>query len=95
MAERNLAWDALVKATGANQRAEAGKIGVALKAIRESYLEDEGGMEPDLPAEITRRAQLYRDKWPHLTLTPTALAAHWIRVLPTDNPLDITKYLDG
>lgn len=92
MAAPNLAWDALVKATGANQRAESGKIGVALKAIRECWIEDEGGMEPDLPAEIERRAKLYRDKWPHLTLTPTALAAHWIRVLPV-NPVDITKYL--
>lgn len=87
MAERprDLAWEALVRATHANPHMERGKLNAALKAIREAAHGPGGeGIHPDeLPAEIERRADAYRDKWPNLTLTPTALATHWFRVLVT------------
>lgn len=77
---RDLAWEALVETTHANPAMERGKLNAALKAIREAALVD--GLHPDsLPAEIHRRADAYREKWPGLTLTPTALATHWFRVV--------------
>jgi len=39
--------------------------------------------EPDWHAfalEIRRRAALYRQRWPGIELTPTALAVNWSRV---------------
>lgn len=82
MSERQLdrSWEALVRETHANPAMERGKLNVALKAIREAAL-TEGLLEDGLPEEIRLRAQAYRDKWPHLTLTPTSLAVHWHRVM--------------
>lgn len=77
--ERNLCWDALVQATQANPAFTPGRIAAALKAIREAA-RTEGILEEDLPREIEMRCSNYRKLWPGLTLTPTALAAHWFRV---------------
>ena len=76
----DLAWEALVEATNANPAMERGKLNAALKAIREAALRD-GIHEDSLPDEIFRRAAAYRESWPGLTLTPTALATHWFRVI--------------
>lgn len=59
---------------------ERGKLNAALKAIREAW-ELEGGLPEDLPREIELRAKAYETMWPMLTLTPTALARHWYRVV--------------
>jgi hypothetical protein len=78
--ERDLAWEALVRETAANPAMERGQINVALKAIREAAF-TEGLMEDGLPEEIGLRAQAYRETFPGLALTPTALAKHWFRVM--------------
>lgn len=40
------------------------------------------------PDEIHRRAGQYRQMWPAVTLTPTALARHWAECTPRAGPLD-------
>ena len=75
----DLAWEALVKVTNANEEMERGRLNIALKAIRIAW-EDEGGRPEDLHKEIPLRANFYRELWPKMSLTPTALAVHWKRV---------------
>jgi hypothetical protein len=77
---KDLAWEALVRVTNANEEMERGRLNTALRAIRVAW-EKEGGLPDGLPAEIELRADAYRNKWPSLTLTPTALATHWFRVV--------------
>ena len=77
--ERDLAWEALVKVTNANETIERGRLNTALKAIRIAW-EEEGGRPEDLHEEIPLRANAYREIWPRMSLTPTALAVHWKRV---------------
>lgn len=76
----DLAFEALERVTSANRVMERGKLNKALAAIRYAW-EKEGGLLDDLPWEIELRADAYRRKWPGLTLTPTALATHWFRVM--------------
>jgi hypothetical protein len=60
---------------------ERGQLNVALRAIREAAF-SEGLVEDEAVAqEIALRAQAYREKMPDMTLTPTALAKHWFRVM--------------
>lgn len=82
MSERpqNEPWNALVRETHANPAFEAGRIAVALKAIKEAAF-TEGLTEEGLPEEIRLRAQAYRETFPGIPLTPTSLARHWFRVL--------------
>lgn len=88
---RNLPWDALVEETGADERAEAGRIAQGLKLIRKLVADEYGAVETwrlaspeereqDIADVIRQRAALYRDRWPQVELTPTALAANWARV---------------
>ena len=73
-------WDALVAATNANVSEERGALNRSLSQIREqSGLEGE-----ELGREITYRAVLYREVWPEMALTATALAKHWER-LPVEH----------
>lgn len=76
----DLAFEALERVTHANRMMERGKLNTALAAIRYAW-ENEGGLPEDLPREIELRADAYRVMWPMLTLTPTALATHWYRVV--------------
>jgi hypothetical protein len=76
----DLAFEALVRVTHANEHMERGRLNAALKGIRACW-QDEGGLPEDLPQEIERRADAYQAKWPTLTLTPMALATHWVRVV--------------
>lgn len=78
--ERDLAWEALVEVTSANEAMERGRLNTALKAIRVAW-QSEGGAPEDLHEEIPRRAVAYRKMWPKMALTPTALATHWKRVM--------------
>jgi hypothetical protein len=78
--KRDLAWEALVEATRSNPEMERGRLNTALKAIRWASMQ-EGIHDDDLPDEIHRRAEAYERRWPNLTLTSTALATHWRRVL--------------
>lgn len=91
---KDLAWEALVRVTHANEEMERGRLNTALRAIKVAW-EREGGLPEDLPAEIERRADAYHALWPMLTLTPTALAVHWHRVMaerarksPQDQAID-------
>lgn len=76
----DLAFEALVRVTHENIAMGRGKLNTALAAIRVAWGE-EGGLEEGLPREIELRAQAYREMWPGITLTPTALAVHWKRVM--------------
>lgn len=74
---RDLAWEALVRVTHANPAMERGQLNAALKAIREAC-----DLSNDLLAlEIEMHAEAYHRTFPGLTLTPTALAKHWFRVM--------------
>lgn len=78
--ERDVAWETLVRETHANPAMERGALNTALKAIREACFMD--GLHPDgVAEEIVLRAAAYRQTFPGLTLTPTALAKHWNRVM--------------
>lgn len=76
----DLAWEALVRETGANPHVERGELNAALKAIRMAC-HDEGIEEDVIPDEIARRAERYQLAFPGLTMTATALARHWFRVM--------------
>lgn len=78
-------WEALVRVTHANEAMERGRLNTALKAIKSAWAE-EGGIPADLHEEIPRRAQAYHEMWPQMTLTPTALAVHWKRVVAQRAP---------
>lgn len=77
--QRDLAWETLVRVTHANEALERGKLNAALKGIKEAW-QTEGGLPQDLPQEIERRAGAYHRMWPTMTLTPMALAVHWLRI---------------
>jgi hypothetical protein len=88
----NPLFDALAQAcgmTGTLNSIEGGRVGVALKAIRESM--------PDVtPEEIRRRAGNYSAVMPpKSTLTPTALAANWARcgIIAKRTPEDRLTYV--
>lgn len=76
----DLAWEALVRVTHANPAMERGKLNGSLTAIKDAW-HSEGGLPEDLPGEIERRANSYHVMWPTMTLTPSALATHWFRVV--------------
>lgn len=74
-------WEALVRETAANPAMERGQLNVALRAIREAAF-SEGLIEDQAIAqEIALRARAYRERMPQCSLTPTALAKHWFRVM--------------
>jgi hypothetical protein len=75
----DLAWEALVAETRANPHYERGAINKALQGIRAAAFH-EGLLEDDLHVEIRLRAEMYRQRWPNIELTPGALAKHWYRV---------------
>ena len=76
----DLAWEALVRETQANPAMERGALNKSLKAIR-SAAYSEGLTEEGIPEEIRLRCEAYRRFFPGITLTPTALAKHWFRVV--------------
>jgi hypothetical protein len=80
--KKDPAWEALIEATRAMEEMERGPLNTALKAIRAQCARD-GLHEDEIPDEIRRRAQTYRDvEFVGLTITPTALAKHWNRCVP-------------
>lgn len=79
---RDFAWEALVEETKAMVDIERKALNTALKAIKAQCQRD--GLHPDeVPEEIRRRAEAYRTVvFPGMTLTPMALAKHWMRCIP-------------
>jgi hypothetical protein len=72
-------FDALVEVTGANVSAERGALNAALKSIKDAL---GGEVEGELLGQVIRdMAGRYRRLWPDMTLTATALAKHWNRIL--------------
>ena len=81
MRVRDYAYEALADVTGSDPEVGRGQLNAALRDIRtqepelasvdNSYL---------LSAEIHDRAQMYKQVWPEVALTPTALAKHWTRL---------------
>jgi hypothetical protein len=100
---RNLPWDALVKATLADEVAESGRIARALKTIRaivvrdssEQTFTDPRNGEWWIARQIMARAGLYRRRWPNMELTPTALATHWSRVVTEEPGRSLEDALDA
>lgn len=83
---RNLSWDALVEVTGANPDFSDGRIAAALKGIRAAALREGLVEDEQVALEIRRRAAKYQECFPLCSLTPTALASHWIRVMVQPSP---------
>ncbi len=74
-------WEALVRETAANPAMERGQLNVALRAIRQAAFSEGLTDDTAVAHEILLRAQAYRDRMPQCSLTPTALAKHWFRVM--------------
>jgi predicted Zn-ribbon and HTH transcriptional regulator len=75
---KDLSFEALVEETNASIPAERGKVNKALLLIRQAMPEV---IDDELAMEIRYRAGLYRARFSEVALTPTALAAHWERVV--------------
>ena len=81
---RDYAYEALAEVTSTDQGIGRGQLNAALKQIREQ--------EPELhdsyllSAEIHERAKMYRALWPEISLTPSALSKHWMRVKAETKP---------
>lgn len=75
---RDYAYEALAEVTSTDMAVGRGALNAALRDIRKQ--------EPDLTdsyllsAEIHDRAKMYRQVFPEVALTPTALSKHWLRV---------------
>lgn len=87
---RNPSWDALVRATEANEDFSDGRIAAALKAIR-TAARKEGIPDDDLPHEIEMRCSNYRKQWPTWAITPTAIACHWYRITSSARSLTVEE----
>ena len=70
MRPRDELWDALVREVGTqpSTRSERGRWNAALRELREV-----GASALDVRA----RAQVYRQRWPEMSFTPTALSSNW------------------
>jgi len=71
---RNPIWDAIVLACGYDgklTKSQQGRIAAAMKELADIGAE---------PAEILRRAAIYRIKYPGMDVTPTALSANWANI---------------
>jgi hypothetical protein len=82
MSKQDLSWEALVEVTGATVASERGALNAALKQIREACPDHS---DEELAGEIRFRSKTYRETWPSIALTPTALAKHWERI-PLEAP---------
>lgn len=76
--ERDLLWETIVRVCGHDpQRLTSSERGRTNKAV--SMLREVGAT----PDEIESASRRWTTLFPGATLTPTALAAHWTRLLPT------------
>lgn len=70
-------WEALVAACGADStqmtKSERGRYNHALKELRDVSA---------TPDDIHIRSNRYKQKYPNIDLTPTALTAHWSALRP-------------
>jgi hypothetical protein len=73
---RDLPFEALALVTSTDWDAGRGELNAALKIIRPQF----DGTDQELATEIHERAKLYRKVFQGASLTPPALAKHWLRV---------------
>lgn len=75
--QRDELWDELVKLCGGETdkmtKSERGKYNKALKELK-----DVGATVDDLRT----RVRVYRQRWPHISVTPMALVMHWSSLKP-------------
>ena len=75
---RDLLWEAVITACGLDGGTptdrERKAWNGAVKSLREARA---------TPGEVTARAACYRARWPHVSLTPTALARRWTECVAT------------
>lgn len=77
MAERDYSFEALAEETNTDWAEGRGQLNAALASIRrQSEIED----DYLLSCEIHDRAKMYRALFTDASMTPTALAKHWLRV---------------
>jgi hypothetical protein len=77
MAERDYSFEALADVTNTDWNEGRGQLNAALASIRrQCEIED----DYLLSCEIYERSKMYRTLYSDVSLTPTALAKHWIRV---------------
>lgn len=78
-------WEAMIAALGWDPleitMSQRGPLNRALKELRQVGA---------TPGEITRRAQIYADRWPGVTLTPMSLAKHWAEMGRKTMPRDMS-----
>lgn len=74
---RDELWDELVKLCGGESdtmtKSERGKYNKALKELKDV------GATPD---DLRTRVRVYRQRWPHISVTPMALVMHWSSLKP-------------
>ena len=78
MRPRDYAYEALAEVTGSDPEVARGQLNAALRDIRLQMPELEDSYL--LSAEIHERAKMYREVWPDVALTSTALSKHWLRL---------------
>ena len=71
-----------------NLARKRGRTPVALSTLGKavSDIDAMGGV----PDEVPRRAEVYRNRWPGIALTPLALAKHWPSLVPPKSKSTIT-----
>lgn len=86
MRDRDELWDAMILALGLDSagmtRSERGRINRALMELREVKA---------TPEQVTARAREYVKRWPMVSLTATALTAHWSSLGPSRKALTIAE----
>ena len=71
-----------------NAARKRGRAPMALKTLGKAVRDiDDMGGKPD---EVPRRAEVYRNRWPGIALTPLALAKHWPSLVPPKPKSTIT-----
>lgn len=79
MKERDLSFEALVEVTGATISQERGALNRALSQMR-LMVSDLGTTDDELAEMIRAQAERYREVFPTMPLTPSALAKWWGRL---------------
>jgi DNA-binding transcriptional ArsR family regulator len=98
--KRDTAFDAMAAVTNSDPQLEGGGIAKAVNALRKhdayvAFKEQHGKDEADamLAAAITVRAEQYRQVFPTMALTPSALVRHWKRVQAEQGELTPTQLM--
>jgi DNA-binding transcriptional ArsR family regulator len=87
--QRDLLWDAVIEACGwAGKTLTGSERGRTAKAVKELRTAEA------TPDQVRQKATIYRQAWPNMTLTPTALSGNWT-TLETVKPSGQPTYSDA